>query len=183
MHRILTATTLDCLALCDSPSVLRTVLEPYVSQLTFKLLHVRRTAKELRYNLLECVKEWIELGIEEENSYFMESFSEEEEYNMCMGLFDLVHWAFGPDGLPDLQVLAFGDFSHDGRFPNQEILFCRQVLQPSKTAWRLATKNEAAIFDGIDRSMDFLGACPKDVTMLNRYIITNEREQWPGWST
>ena len=183
LHAIFAATTLDCLALCDSPAVLRIILEPYASQLTLKLLHVRRTAVELPHDLLDSIEKWVQLVINEDKAYFRRSFSREREYSMCMGLFDLAQWAFGPGGIPKLQVLAFGDFSYDGRFPKQSILFCRQLLQPSKTTWRLAKKDETAIFNGIDRPMDFLGACPKDVTVLNRDIYANESQQWPGWST
>ncbi len=183
LHAIFAATTLDCLALCDSPAVLRIVLEPYASQLTLKLLHVRRAAVELPHDLLYNIEKWVERGINEDNAHSRRSFSREREYNMCIGLFGLAQWAFGPDGISQLQVLAFGDFSYDGRFPKQSILFCRQLLQPSKTTWRLAKKDETAIFDGIDHPMGFLGACPKDVTVLNRETMTNESERWPGWST
>ena len=183
LHAVFAGKTLDCLALCDSPTVLRIVLEPYASYLTLKLLHVRRTAVELPRDLLESIEKWIKLGINEDNAYYRRSFSQEMEYNMCMGLFDLAQWAFGPNGISQLQVLAFGDFSYDGRFPKKSILFCRQILQPSKTTWRLAKKDETAIFEGIDRPMDFLGACPRDVTVLNRNTMTNESERWPGWST
>jgi hypothetical protein len=38
-------------------------------------------------------------------------------YYACRSSFwEFTNWAFGPHGLPTLEVLAFGDFSHDGRF-------------------------------------------------------------------
>lgn len=184
LHSILAATTLDCLALCDSPAVLRKVLESYVSQLTFTLLHVRRTARELPYDLLETIEKWIRLGSHGENPYYLSSFSVTREYNLCMGLFDLLNWAFGPGGPPRLQVLAFGDFSHDGRFPKQSILFCRQPLPSSKITWRLAKRDETAIFDGIDRPWEFLGACPRDATMPWTCVQPdNVLLAWPGRSS
>ena len=183
LHGVLAATTLDCLALCDSPAVLRKIFEPCAAQRTFKLLHVRRTGVEVPYVLLATIEEWIQLAVIEENSDYLDCFSQYEEYNLCMGLFHLLDWAFGPHGLPELQVLAFGDFCHDGRYRQRSLLFCRQPLRPSKITWRLAERNETAIFEGIDRPMEFLGACPKDVTMLNRIVYDNEDEEWPGWST
>ena len=41
------------------------------------------------------------------------------------------HWAFGPDGLTTLQVLALGDFSFRGRFADDQVLFCRQEQRNS----------------------------------------------------
>lgn len=183
LHRILAATTLNCLALCESPAVLRKVLEPYVSQLTFTLLHVRRTARELPYDLLRTIEEWIRYGSHGENPYYLDDFSTKLEYNLCNGLFDLLNWAFGPGGLPRLQVLAFGDFSHDGHFPQQSILFCRQSLPSSKITWRLARRNETAIFDGIDQPWEFLGACPRDATMPWTCVRPDDEPlEWPGRS-
>ena len=37
-------------------------------------------------------------------------------------LIDFASWAFGTNGIPSLQVLAYGDFSFDGRFRRQT--FC-----------------------------------------------------------
>ena len=44
------------------------------------------------------------------------------------------HWAFGPDGLTTLQVLALGDFSFRGRFANNQVLLCRQEPRTSGSA-------------------------------------------------
>jgi hypothetical protein len=35
-------------------------------------------------------------------------------------------WAFSSSGLPKLQVLAFGDFTHGDRFSDQQFLICRK---------------------------------------------------------
>lgn len=43
------------------------------------------------------------------------------------GLLQFANWAFGPNSLSALQVLAFGDFSYDGRFYNYNNLFCRHT--------------------------------------------------------
>lgn len=40
-------------------------------------------------------------------------------------LLDLAVWAFKPDGLPNLKVLAYGDFSHSPRYKWTQILFYR----------------------------------------------------------
>jgi len=38
-------------------------------------------------------------------------------------LLECADWAFGPKGLPALEILAYGDFLYRGRQPN--ILLCR----------------------------------------------------------
>ena len=40
-------------------------------------------------------------------------------------LLEFAQWAFGSDGLPNLQIIAYGDFSHNGRYTKHTELFCR----------------------------------------------------------
>lgn len=49
------------------------------------------------------------------------ALSEAEEF------VEFASWAFSPSGLPKLQVLAFGDFSHGDRFSDQQFLVCRKA--------------------------------------------------------
>ncbi|KAH8744519.1 hypothetical protein F5882DRAFT_313130, partial [Hyaloscypha sp. PMI_1271] len=42
-------------------------------------------------------------------------------------LLKFINWAFGPRGLPTLEVLAFGDFSHVGPFDVHNKLLCRHT--------------------------------------------------------
>ncbi|KAL9091325.1 MAG: hypothetical protein Q9165_004959 [Trypethelium subeluteriae] len=77
-------------------------------------------------------------------------------------------WAFGHDGLPDLQIIAFGDFALQGRRPN--ILLCREkyglrVSQSgfkSTSPFREVTEEEARSWSIIQENADFLSACPED---------------------
>ena len=80
-------------------------------------------------------------------------------------------WAFGPDGLPTLEVLAFGDFSYDGQFEFHNKLFCRHTgpirnLENDTRNRELVRKfrpvrgNDRELWDLIDRNKEFLEACP-----------------------
>jgi hypothetical protein len=83
-------------------------------------------------------------------------------------------WAFGPDGLPTLEVLAFSDFSYDGRFEFRNKLFCRhtrsirnlendtsqQLEDELIRIFRLIRRNDRELWDLIDRNKEFLEACP-----------------------
>jgi hypothetical protein len=42
-------------------------------------------------------------------------------------------WAFGSMGLPALQILAFGDFSFEGRYQNQQFLVHRKCVNRTST--------------------------------------------------
>jgi hypothetical protein len=111
-----------------------------------------------------------------------ESFDIAEILRLPGELLEFANWAFGPDGLPTLQVLAFGDFSYDGRFNDiHNYLFCRHtwsirnpensISQPEEDElilkFRLVRENDRELWDLIDRNIDFLGACPTDSIMTD----------------
>ncbi|KAF4768016.1 hypothetical protein HAV15_002970 [Penicillium sp. str.  len=96
-------------------------------------------------------------------------------------------WAFGPDGLPALQVLAFGDFSHGDRYRSQQFLM-RRVYPSSEggdkefaglacdDTTRLpfcsADMSDPSIWDGamVDGAR-FLSACPGGGLMESPYEL------------
>jgi hypothetical protein len=73
-------------------------------------------------------------------------------------------WAFGPQGPPNLQVLAQGDFSHTDPFaPRTTFLFCRSP--PSTTedggdGFYRTTVEEFNQWGSTDGIYEFLTACP-----------------------
>ena len=87
-------------------------------------------------------------------------------------------WAFGPNGLPDLQILAFGDFSHNGRYEEHTALLCRDEAaarrmaskrkglrsdsQMSEWTYRHLRKEDTELQDLLSRNMCMLKACPVD---------------------
>ena len=84
------------------------------------------------------------------------------------------HWAFGRDGLPDLDLLAYGDFACDDRQPN--ILFCRsvdEIVQAGRSVksagggFREVKKEERQLHDLFRENTDFLEACPEDCLLHN----------------
>jgi hypothetical protein len=88
----------------------------------------------------------------------------------------ITHWAFGPDRLPTLQVLAFRDFFYDGRLYIHNHLICRytwsirnpenDISQQGKDelilTFRPVRPNDRELWDLIDRNTEFFGACPTD---------------------
>ena len=73
---------------------------------------------------------------------------------------EFAHWAFGADGFPNLQVLAFGDFSYQGRYSKYNVLLCR-----SENGYTKLTRAQIPYWDLIQNHMDMLGACPFDDIM------------------
>lgn len=95
-------------------------------------------------------------------------------------------WAFGPSGLPNLQILAFGDFSHEDRYSSQQFLVRRvghakeciqeddrpAMYEPSRLSFCSADIADPQIWNRV--SMDgaqFLGACPEGGLVESPYDI------------
>lgn len=94
-------------------------------------------------------------------------------------------WAFGPGGLPALQVLAFGDFSHGDRYRRQQFLMRRACPawdsdgkglagltcdDTTRLPFRPADMADPSIWDEV--SVDgarFLSACPGGGLMESPY--------------
>ena len=58
-----------------------------------------------------------------------------EDFMSMDDLADFAEWAFGPTGFPNLLVLAYGDFSHQGRFRWTNLLFCRNSVESCGEYW------------------------------------------------
>ncbi|KFZ17811.1 hypothetical protein V501_01554 [Pseudogymnoascus sp. VKM F-4519 (FW-2642)] len=80
------------------------------------------------------------------------------------------HWAFGADGIPSLQVLAYGDFSFEGRFKSENIILCRQAWtipkEDTTLPFRPIRESDINMMELVSENMDFLGACPVDTIVL-----------------
>ncbi|OJJ52145.1 hypothetical protein ASPSYDRAFT_95845 [Aspergillus sydowii CBS 593.65] len=99
----------------------------------------------------------------------------------------LVQWAFGPVGLPALQILAFGDFSHGDRYREQQVLLRRKRVDglsdgechggscPANQTFCLADIDDDSLWDdlpldGLD-GRRFLSACPSTGLMESSYDL------------
>ena len=94
-----------------------------------------------------------------------------------MEFLNFVKWAFGPDGLPNLLIIAYGDFSLKERFGWTQILFCRyprpgvciSSAQEDKSGvfgpalpFRIMHPEDEYLWDEIDGGREMLKACPQD---------------------
>lgn len=78
-------------------------------------------------------------------------------------LAELAEWAFGVEGFPDLQVIAYGDFSNNGRFRKSTALLSRNTDSTASSS-QSAHKNFVVLrpndYDLQPQSMKTLTACP-----------------------
>jgi hypothetical protein len=94
-------------------------------------------------------------------------------------LFDFAEWAFGPAGFPKLLVLAYGDFTHYGRFGWTNILLCRNSHSKIPvddaatsteallrlTSFRIMAQNDEYLWDQIEKGREMLSACPTEQSL------------------
>ncbi|CAG8153206.1 unnamed protein product [Penicillium nalgiovense] len=72
-------------------------------------------------------------------------------------VYDFAQWSFSADGLPCLQVLAWGDFSYGGRYSKLNLLFCR-----SASGYKTLTPSDVIPWNIVQENMHMLAACPFD---------------------
>ncbi len=165
IQRFMQQSDLVSLGCCDSLPQLRRTLEVHASKQSLQLLHARCSEDEVPLTLRDTVNRWTETGaVEETLPTVIEQgwgVGQLVELIKTYELFDFARWAFGNNGLPKLQILAFGDFSYDGRYIERMVLLCRQRIG-SRHGFRLASRENVISLGGIDKPFDFLGACPKD---------------------
>jgi len=122
---------------------------------TFGLLHIRVTGWVNLQSVRDNVTERADLQ-------FSQTVPE---------LLEFANWTFGLDGLPKLDILAYGDFSHRGRQPN--ILLCRSrdlkqnmggtdTTPVPKSPYRQVTKEDVILWEVVQENLDLLEACPED---------------------
>ena len=98
-------------------------------------------------------------------------------------IIEFADWAFGADGLPNLQILASGDFSYQGLYAYESLILCKTKgatnADDKKRNFRpLGDKDsDPDIWEFIRENMDMLAACPVDPI-----FEPSDRPQWTGWT-
>ena len=81
-------------------------------------------------------------------------------HGRIQGLQELASWAFGPGGLPELQILACGDPSRFDRWDRPNELYCRnEDFEPgSNIPYRVLRSDDFALHDLFKCHKDMLTA-------------------------
>lgn len=76
---------------------------------------------------------------------------------------EIAQWAFGPDGFPALRLIAFRDFSSQGRYLSGNVLLCRQI-NPNETRENFCPieMDDLPLLGLGDNLRDSMEACPTD---------------------
>ena len=75
-------------------------------------------------------------------------------------LYDFAEWAFGPDGIVSLEVIAYGDFAFPEMCRDGNALLCRTVNgQSSSSLFQVLGEDNEALWEWTQSHMDALSAC------------------------
>ena len=131
-------------------------LKDLVSIDALRLLHLRRSGKDM-----PLVGRWHQEPRVEDVPIDLGDISQ--------SAYDLAQWVFGPEGCPNLQILAFGDASYNNRFNFYYGVFCRKVKpekeEPSQSEglnFRRLTRSDHGLWETLQENMGFFTACPTD---------------------
>lgn len=133
------------------------ILSPFVHKHTVQVLHIRRSGPDFA-NYGDWSRDYEDAG-SISSGHELPRFSEDFE--------DFSQWVFGPNGIPSLRLLAFGDFYCEPRYAGYNHLLCRRT-QSNQTPvqdvppryFRSIEDDDKELWDLIDGYMDALKACP-----------------------
>lgn len=88
-------------------------------------------------------------------------------------LYAFADWAFGPDGIASLEVIAYGDFAFPEMCRDRNALLCRAVSgQSSSLSFQVLEEDNKALWEWMQSHMDALSAC------AFRTVVVAEDADW-----
>ena len=67
--------------------------------------------------------------------------------------------AFGPDGMRELDVIAYGDFSFPELHGDDNALLCRGNTANGSASFQTLKSSSGSLWDWVQSHMDALGSC------------------------
>ncbi|KAI9674936.1 MAG: hypothetical protein M1822_008998 [Bathelium mastoideum] len=141
--------------------------ETFLRDLTSRLLPLFQNINESNLQSFSLTllhirpRGWMNLETDGEDRNFRFESDFSEHLPLVKGF---ANWAFGPNGLPDLRILAYGDFTFGGGHPN--ILLRRSSneadFSSSNVMFRELGKADGGLWELVQENADFLEACPED---------------------
>ncbi|WAO87818.1 Hypothetical protein NCS54_00513800 [Fusarium falciforme] len=175
---------LECISLCCFPELAKFMLEsslslpalglPSLSLSSLKLIHIRQTGTDLQVFGSMAVDLGFRLDTYEANNR-----GEDYEYDFDIPNFKdftrieepepqtldpremqdtfrwLGEWAFGPGGPPMLEVVAYGDFAHEGRANPENLFLCS-----GPGGFRVVPRDGYEWMSIVDKYRNVLETCP-----------------------
>ncbi|CAH0046306.1 unnamed protein product [Clonostachys solani] len=185
---------LNFLGVCCRTDYLKSLLAGLKEPNTVKVLHIRESSAYLEMykhsravNQLDLEKALIVNQQDIDSTDFNDILRhvvtpkrpvKQEAEEIQPEFLDLVGWAFGPEGINSLDVLAFGDFSHGCREPQNNLLFSRNRTG-NKSSFSRIHMDDEEWHDVLDQYGDAIKACPTD-RLLHTQETLNQRIR-PWW--
>ena len=148
----------------------------------WKILHLRRHGKLTRSSARQDIERVCRTNAQDRNDKKMtRALLAKDGKPLDYGLFHFASWVFGQNGLADLEILAFGDFSNNNRYSDRNILLVPRSARPLRDAPRYGEFKSIEYANiehhtSVNEAYDFLNACPSD-----KLVGFDERDcEWPG---
>ena len=171
---------LQCLGIADPDYFAGNIMTtPLAAEKSLKLLHVRRTGTDpyiqRDFFRVTCFEDQIRAL----SSHNPDAWSRNDYENMMADsrnkVFQFARLVFLSPKFDNLEVLAFGDFSHENRYQDCSLLLCRTFTPNPEVRFRLMSTDDIASYkrSGV-LNVDFLTACPR-----NSLVYRMEHGEFP----
>ncbi|PLB43542.1 hypothetical protein P170DRAFT_55757 [Aspergillus steynii IBT 23096] len=138
---------LTCFGSSMAPRKLTRYLQMMQPKPSCKMIHIRTSGVVLDRLFGSRQPNWFS------QSFYAYKYGEDFPYK-TEDIYNFAQWAFGADGLSNLQVLAWGDFSYRGRYSKFNLLLCR-----SDGGYRTLTPSDTIPWSLVQDNLDMLAAC------------------------
>ncbi|KAK1965444.1 hypothetical protein LY78DRAFT_95204 [Colletotrichum sublineola] len=160
------------LGLCCSPRFMRIFVSGFASTTSLRILHMRQSGPDL-----ERYPSWAQSASEDDLPFDFAGIDlpvSSKFPTLGKSFVEFAQWVFGPSGIRSLRLLAYGDFSYDGRFERATLLLCRRDASCNtgdsgtkdanrRLYFREVVKGEDAELWGLyEREKHVIVACPCD---------------------
>ncbi|KAM6511256.1 hypothetical protein FALCPG4_016258 [Fusarium falciforme] len=167
---------LEFIGLACIPGRMKYILLPFTSKTSLKAIHIRQTMSDVSnfgsWALVEILAPSISRANSDASSDSdLTTYTEDSdpgpdwdldftqrEPELRNEFRHFAEWAFGPDGIPSLDIIAFGDFAYGGWENSRNVLLGRNTSGTSN--FRMLDAKAGEWKDALDKYHVVMGACP-----------------------
>ena len=156
---------LECFGVADFPGDVEDYMvnKPLSKKHGFKLFHVRKTGGEYLEARTRSYRHEISfLNARDPGTWSRDDYRDIPGQGLVGEVFSLALKMFQSPKFEELRILAFGDFSHAGRYADFQLLLCRAVTANPEIKFKVMSRDDIAYYkrSGL-LDMNFLAACPR----------------------
>lgn len=148
-----------------------TILRPFVSKDTLKIVHLRQSNSDLLTHASNMGMKTVAVRVRAGNSLFCKTKARQIP---TPELDEFATWAFGSEGIQSLQVIACGDFSYGGRYSNGNICLGRAgeavtTIGGDARNYLILGKSGRPFQELLTKYSNVLEACPVQPLMMTKW--------------